>query len=85
VGVPEAHAHRFRPQGEMIDAYSELFGPYPLSIVYGAAVMNTDIGCAMETQTMSLFGVDSVYLEDLRVLEDYCWRMKRPISGLATA
>ncbi len=44
-------------QGAMLDYFESLFGPYPFD-VYGAVVVNTPIGSAMETQTLSLFGSD---------------------------
>ncbi len=64
----------------MIDAFEKLFGTDPFD-VYGAAVVNDDIGGALETQTLSVFGRDSpagagngefLTLEDIReVFGDY--------------
>lgn len=45
----------FRKQPKMIETFSELFGDYPFD-VYGAVVLNENIGFALETQTLSLFG-----------------------------
>jgi aminopeptidase N len=47
----------FRRQGEMIDHFEALFGPYPFD-AYGAVVVDADLFVALETQTMSLFGRD---------------------------
>jgi aminopeptidase N len=45
----------FGRTAEMIEFYSDLFGPYPFD-AYGVAVAEEGIGLAMENQTMSLFG-----------------------------
>jgi aminopeptidase N len=45
----------FEPQGEMIDFFDDLFGPFPFA-TYGAVVLDEDLGFALETQTLSLFG-----------------------------
>ena len=45
--------------GEMIDAFDDLFGPYPF-VAYGAVVVDDEIGLALETQTLSIFGVDAI-------------------------
>ena len=58
----------FARQGEMLDHFSELFGPYPFE-VYGALVMDTEFGAALENQTMSIFGIDMVDLEDIEGTE----------------
>jgi aminopeptidase N len=44
----------FARQGEMLDYFSGLFGPYPFE-VYGAVVIDTEFGAALETQTLSIF------------------------------
>ncbi|MFN8380381.1 MAG: M1 family metallopeptidase [Anaerolineales bacterium] len=54
----------FARQGEMIDYFSELFGEYPFE-VYGALLMDTEFGSALENQTMSIFGTDMVDTEDI--------------------
>ena len=40
---------------QMIELFNRLFGPYPFE-AYGVVVADTDIGFALETQTLSLFG-----------------------------
>lgn len=62
---PEASRRLFEPQAEMLDYFSEIFGPYPFE-VYGALVIDTEFGAALETQTMSIFSkemVDPDYVE----------------------
>lgn len=49
----------FAPQAEMIDYFEGVFGPYPYDY-YGSVVANVQLGFALETQTMSLFGRDIV-------------------------
>ena len=53
-GSPEAMRKPFARQGEMIDYFSDMFGVYPFE-VYGALVIDTAFGAALETQTMSIF------------------------------
>jgi hypothetical protein len=55
-GIPEELLEPFNLQAEMLTYFSEIFGPYPFE-VYGSVVMNTDTGTALETQTLSIFGV----------------------------
>ncbi|HET6834443.1 MAG TPA: M1 family metallopeptidase [Acidimicrobiales bacterium] len=50
-------ATAFGRQGEMIDFFDDRFGPYPFA-TYGAVVVDEDLGFALETQTLSLFGSD---------------------------
>ncbi|MGZ0175930.1 MAG: M1 family metallopeptidase [Acidimicrobiales bacterium] len=45
--------------GEMIDAFEAIFGPYPFEN-YGTVVVDADLGFALETQTLSVFGRDLV-------------------------
>jgi len=66
--LPDNINKPFARQGEMIDYFSELFGPYPFE-VYGALVMDTEFGAALENQTMSIFGVDMVDLDDIEGTE----------------
>jgi aminopeptidase N len=47
----------FARQGEMIDFFDDRFGPYPFA-TYGAVVVDDELGFALETQTLSLFGGD---------------------------
>jgi len=49
----------FAPTAEMIDYFSDLFGPYPFD-TYGVVVVPTPLGFALENQTMSLFGTDLI-------------------------
>jgi aminopeptidase N len=49
----------FGRQGEMIDFFDDLFGPYPFA-TYGVVVVDEDLGFALETQTLSLFGRDAL-------------------------
>ena len=53
-GLPEAMRRPFERQGEMIEYFGELFGAYPFD-VYGALVIDTAFGAALETQTLSIF------------------------------
>jgi aminopeptidase N len=45
--------------GQMIDAFEARFGPYPFEN-YGAVVVDSALGFALETQTLSIFGEDLV-------------------------
>lgn len=45
---------QFAKTPQMIEYFSTLFGPYPFD-VYGGVVVDSNIGFAIETQTMSLF------------------------------
>lgn len=56
--VPEA-TQAFARTGEMIGVLANAFGPYPFDN-YGAAVVDRNLGFALETQTMSVFGRDLV-------------------------
>ncbi|MFN8530254.1 MAG: M1 family metallopeptidase [Anaerolineae bacterium] len=67
-GVPEWARATFDRQDEMISYFSTLFGPYPFD-VYGAVVLNTDTGSALENQTLSLFGMDSFDQSDFNYSE----------------
>jgi aminopeptidase N len=46
----------FSRQGEMLVFFEELFGAYPFE-VYGAVVVDLPLWFALETQTLSLFGI----------------------------
>jgi aminopeptidase N len=63
VGLPDGMSGAFADQAEMITFFSDTFGPYPFD-VYGAVVMNTRIGTALEAQTLSIFGSDMIFLDD---------------------
>jgi aminopeptidase N len=47
----------FASTGDMIDYFSGLYGAFPFE-AYGAAVADTNLSFALETQTMTLFGDD---------------------------
>lgn len=49
----------FGRQAQMIEVFSDLFGPYPLE-AYGAVVADTELTFALETQTLSLFGSHNI-------------------------
>lgn len=55
-GISEDLLKPFDLQPQMIDFFSDTFGPYPFN-VYGAVVMNTNTGAALESQTLSIFGI----------------------------
>jgi aminopeptidase N len=58
----------FARQGEMLEYFSELFGPYPFE-VYGSLVMDVSFGAALENQTMSIYGADMVDPTDIEGTE----------------
>ncbi|GAB4569576.1 MAG: M1 family metallopeptidase [Anaerolineales bacterium] len=62
--LPDDINKPFARQGEMIDYFSEIFGPYPFD-VYGALVLDIQYGAALENQTMSIFGSDMVSADDI--------------------
>jgi aminopeptidase N len=45
--------------GDMIDFFTDEFGPYPFD-VYGSLVINGPVDVALETQTMPIYGVESL-------------------------
>jgi aminopeptidase N len=47
----------FAVTGAVLDWFSTVFGPYPFG-QYGAVVIDRDLGYALETQTMSIYGRD---------------------------
>jgi aminopeptidase N len=49
----------FSRTGEMIEFFDDLFGTYPFE-AYGVVVANQELGFALETQTLSVFGRDAV-------------------------
>lgn len=53
--IAERVDNYFESTPRMIDFFSSVFGPYPFD-VYGAVVIDKDLGFALETQTLSLFG-----------------------------
>ena len=67
-GLPEGVREPFARQGEMIVYFSRMYGRYPFE-VYGALVMDTEFGAALENQTMSIFGMDMIDVEDVKGTE----------------
>lgn len=53
--VARAAEEVFAEQDEMAAYFSEIFGEYPFD-AYGAVLTRADLGFALETQTLSLFG-----------------------------
>jgi aminopeptidase N len=49
---------------DMIDAFDDLFGPFPF-VAYGGVVVDDRLGFALETQTLSLFGRDVAGRDDI--------------------
>ncbi len=68
VGVDEAYRRPFRRQAEMLAFFSAVFGPYPFE-VYGSLVIDDEVGTALEAQTLSIYGVDQLDLEDMDYTE----------------
>ncbi len=66
--LPEGVNEPFARQGEMLDYFGELFGVYPFE-VYGSLVLDTYFGAALENQTMSIYGMDMINLEDIENTE----------------
>lgn len=67
-GLQKAIRQPFARQGEMLALYSQIFGSYPFD-VYGSIVIDEEIGTALEAQTMSIYGVDQLDLDDLALAE----------------
>ncbi|GEM_PF-554041 len=59
VGVSETLLEPFALQPKMLGFFSDIYGPYPFD-VYGSLVVDTETGSALETQTLSIFGIDSL-------------------------
>ncbi len=57
LGTPAATKARFDRLPEMIRFMEARIGPYPFA-VYGVALLDTSVGWALETQTLSTFGVE---------------------------
>jgi aminopeptidase N len=54
-GVSRSVREDFALQGEMVAYFETVFGPYPFQ-AYGVVVHDLDLGFALETATMSVFG-----------------------------
>lgn len=61
-GIPSKLLQPFSLQGAMLDYFSKTFGSYPFEL-YGSVVMNTKTGTALETQTLSIFGLEKLGIE----------------------
>jgi aminopeptidase N len=66
--LPKSYREPFTRQGEMIDYFSEIYGPYPFE-VYGSMVMDTEFGSALENQTLSIYGTDMINFDDMEETE----------------
>jgi aminopeptidase N len=55
-GIAENLLEPFKLQPKMVDFFGDIYGEYPFE-VYGSVVLNTDTGTALETQTLSIFGI----------------------------
>ena len=53
---------------KMVSVLTDLFGPYPFD-TYGVLVLNHQLGFALETQTLSLFGRDTFEIESIHIHE----------------
>lgn len=62
--LDDEYRQPFQRQGEMIEYFTSLFGEYPFD-TYGVVLIDTETGTALETQTLSIFGIDSIDLNDL--------------------
>jgi hypothetical protein len=62
--IPKEKLELFDLQPAMVDFFSQIFGDYPFEL-YGAVVVDAETGSALETQTLSIFGVDTLEREDL--------------------
>jgi aminopeptidase N len=62
--VPDGLLTSMDRTGDMIDYYDDLFGPFPF-VAYGGLVIDDALGLALETQTLSIFGVDAAGIEDV--------------------
>ncbi len=54
-GLPTNVEKGFARTPEIVAFYNQLFGPYPFE-AYGVAVVNADVGFALETQTLTMVG-----------------------------
>lgn len=53
-----------RTTGPMLQLFHDTFGPYPFD-TYGIAAVPESLGYALENQTLSLFGVDTITFDSL--------------------
>ncbi len=66
--LAEEAAEVFGRQAEMIEFFSEIFGPYPFE-AYGVVLTDVDWGGALETQTLSVFDRGILDEDDAEELE----------------
>lgn len=66
--LPKEVNKPFARQGEMLEYFGELFGPYPFEL-YGSLVLDTYFGAALENQTLSIYGVDMIDFENVEDTE----------------
>jgi len=66
--LPKDVRKPFARQGEMLDYFSKIYGQYPFE-VYGSMVMNTEFDSALENQTLSIYGIDMIDVEDVEGTE----------------
>lgn len=57
--VTAAEREAFTLQPAMLDYFTGLFGDYPFA-TYGSVVVGVETGSALETQTLSIFGLDTL-------------------------
>lgn len=57
--LAERAGESFARTGDMLEFFIETFGPYPFE-AYGVVVADTPLFFALETQTLSVFGLESV-------------------------
>jgi aminopeptidase N len=55
--IASTAAHVFAPTADMIGYFEGVFGPFPFE-AYGVVVPDQELGFALETQTLSVFGRD---------------------------
>lgn len=68
--IPEDLLSAFDRQGEMMGFLTETFGPYPFES-YGSMVIDTvDLGAALETQTLSTYGRQSLIAGETVVVHE---------------
>lgn len=58
-GLPAEYRKPFERQDEMLTYFSDIYGMYPFD-VYGALVVDTRFGAALENQTMSIFSIQMI-------------------------
>jgi aminopeptidase N len=70
----------FGPTKDMIAYFERIFGPYPFE-AYGVVVADQDLGYALETQTLSLFGRDSASAEPAKVQSEVAHELSHQWFG----